>query len=113
MSKPRIFISAGEASGDLHGASLAEALRQLLPDAELTGLAGPRMVEAGVTPMVDFERLVVMGFVEVASRLPFFLSLRRRIARLLAEQPPDLVIPIDYRENALLSERLGDIACPI
>jgi len=54
------------------------------------------MVEAGVTPMVDFERLVVMGFVEVASRLPFFLALRRRVRRLLAEQPPDLVIPIDY-----------------
>jgi len=96
VSKPRIFISAGEASGDLHGASLARALRQILPDAELIGLAGPRMVEAGVTPMVDFERLVVMGFVEVASRLPFFLSLRRRVRRLLAEQPPDLVIPIDY-----------------
>lgn len=96
MSEPRIFLSAGEASGDLHGAALVKALRQIYPDAELRGLAGPMMVEAGVRPVVEFERLVVMGLVEVASRLPFFLSLRRRVGRMLTEQPPDLVIPIDY-----------------
>ncbi len=96
MSKPRIFLSAGETSGDLHGAALAEALRSLYPDSELLGLAGPRMAKAGVQPLVKFERLVVMGIVEVFSRLPFFLSLRRRVRRLLAESPPDLVIPIDY-----------------
>jgi lipid-A-disaccharide synthase len=96
VSEPRIFIAAGEASGDLHGAALASALRRLFPDAEMTGLAGPRMAMAGVTPIVEFGRLTVMGFVEVVYRLPFFLSLRRRVRRLLAENPPDLVIPIDY-----------------
>jgi lipid-A-disaccharide synthase len=96
VPNPRIFIAAGEASGDLYGAALATALRRLYPDAELIGLAGPRMEDAGVVPIVDFERLVVMGFVEIVSRLPFFVSLRRRIRRLLADDPPDLVIPIDY-----------------
>lgn len=96
MSEPRIFLSAGEASGDLHGAAVAAALRRLYPDAELVGLAGPRMAAAGVLPIVEFDRLAVVGFVEVFSRLPFFLSLRRRVHRLLAERPPDLVIPIDY-----------------
>lgn len=96
MSEPRILLSAGEASGDLHGADLARALRQLFPDAELYGLAGPRMQEAGVRPIVAFERLVVMGFAEVLARLPFFISLRRRLRRELSEGAPDLVIPIDY-----------------
>ncbi|MGD8868667.1 MAG: lipid-A-disaccharide synthase [Gemmatimonadales bacterium] len=96
MSEPRIFISAGEASGDLHGAALADALRRRWPTADLSGLAGPRMVEAGVRPMVEFDRLVVMGFVEIVSSLPFFLGLRRRILGTLREQPPQLVIPIDY-----------------
>jgi lipid-A-disaccharide synthase len=96
VSEPRIFISAGEASGDLHGAALARALQELYPHAQLIGLAGPQMVEAGVRPIVEFDRLVVMGLAEIVSRLPFFLSLRRRIRRLLAETPPDLVIPIDY-----------------
>jgi lipid-A-disaccharide synthase len=62
----------------------------------MTGLAGPRMAMAGVTPIVEFDRLAVMGLVEVVYRLPFFLSLRRRVRRMLAENPPDLVIPIDY-----------------
>jgi lipid-A-disaccharide synthase len=54
------------------------------------------MKEAGVAPIVDFDSLVVMGFVEIVSRLPFFLSLRRSVVRILEERRPDLVIPIDY-----------------
>ncbi|UCC85111.1 MAG: lipid-A-disaccharide synthase [Gemmatimonadota bacterium] len=96
MSKPRIFFSAGEASGDLHGARLARALRRRFPDAEMSGLAGPRMEAEGVRPIVDFERLVVMGLAEVLARLPFFFSLRRRVGRTLDQTRPDLVIPIDY-----------------
>lgn len=96
MSKPRIFFSAGEASGDLHGATLARALRRRYPDADLCGLAGPRMQAEGVRPIVDFERLVVMGLAEVLARLPFFFFLRRRVQRFLDQTPPDLVIPIDY-----------------
>jgi lipid-A-disaccharide synthase len=96
VSEPRIFISAGEASGDLYGAELARELNRILPQAKMFGLAGPRMAEAGVEPIVEFDRLVVMGFVEVTARLPFFLRLRRQVNRLLAEDPPDLVIPIDY-----------------
>jgi lipid-A-disaccharide synthase len=96
VPEPRIFLSAGEASGDLHGAALARALRRKYPDAELSGLAGPRMQAEGVRPIVDFDRLVVMGLAEVLSRLPFFFSLRRRVRRLLDQTRPDLVIPIDY-----------------
>lgn len=60
------------------------------------GLAGPHMEEAGVRPIVAFERLVVMGLAEVLASLPYFLSVRRRVRRTLDEWPPDLVIPIDY-----------------
>ncbi|MGH7466126.1 MAG: hypothetical protein ACREK1_13170, partial [Longimicrobiales bacterium] len=48
LSRPRIFLSAGEPSGDLHGARVAEALRRRWPDAELFGLGGDRMAAAGV-----------------------------------------------------------------
>jgi lipid-A-disaccharide synthase len=54
------------------------------------------MEEAGVRPVVEFERLVVMGLAEILSRLPFFFSLRRHVRRLLDQTRPDLVIPIDY-----------------
>jgi lipid-A-disaccharide synthase len=96
VSEPRILLSAGETSGDLHGAELAKELRELYPDAEMFGLAGPRMAAVGVRPIVDFGRLPVTGLVEVLPRLPFFLGLRRQLRRILDSDPPDLVIPIDY-----------------
>lgn len=94
--RPIIFLSAGEPSGDLHGADLARSLRSRWPHARLLGLAGPRMQAAGVEPIVPFDRLAVMGFAEVIRHLPFFAGLLRRTARTLAEAGVDLVIPIDY-----------------
>ena len=54
------------------------------------------MSRAGVRSLVDFERLAVMGMAELLTRLPFFISLKRRIDGLLDSDRPDLVIPIDY-----------------
>ncbi|MGH7556164.1 MAG: lipid-A-disaccharide synthase, partial [Longimicrobiales bacterium] len=96
MSGPRILLSAGEPSGDLHGAALARALLSRWPDAELYGLGGPLMASAGVRLLASLDQLAVMGLVEVASRIPFFLGLLRRVRRELVSAPPDLVIPIDY-----------------
>lgn len=92
-SDPLIFLSAGETSGDLHGAALATALKRIYPQARLIGLAGPRMVAAGVQPLADFETLNVIGIVEVASRIPFFLALRRSLRQVFDRQKPDLFIP--------------------
>jgi lipid-A-disaccharide synthase len=93
---PSIFISAGEPSGDLHGAGLARALRERLPGARLIGLGGARMAAEGVQLLATVEDLAVMGFAEVASRLPFFLRLRRRVFDTVVREGVDLVIPIDY-----------------
>ena len=93
---PTIFLSAGEPSGDLHGAAVARALRRRWPGARLLGLAGPRMQAEGVEPIVPFDRLAVMGFTEVVRHLPFFVKLLRRAARTLEEEGVDMVLPIDY-----------------
>lgn len=93
---PRILLLAGEASGDKHGAGVVRALKDRYPDGEFVGLGGPLMEAQGVELMVGLEHLAVMGFVEVASRLPFFWKLQRRINRLLDGGTIDLVIPIDY-----------------
>lgn len=94
--RPTIFLSAGEPSGDLHGAAVAAALRRRWPDARLIGLAGPLMQAEGVEPIVPFDGLAVMGFAEVVRHLPFFAGLLRRSKRILRERGVDLVIPIDY-----------------
>jgi lipid-A-disaccharide synthase len=96
VSGPRILVSAGEPSGDLHGARVAEALKRRFPGATLFGLGGDRMAAAGVELLAHVDQLAVMGFVEVLRHLPYFLRLERRLHRAIAEQRPDLVLPIDY-----------------
>jgi lipid-A-disaccharide synthase len=93
---PTILLSAGEASGDLHGAGLARALLHRWPDARLYGLGGPRMQAAGVELLAHTDELAVMGFAEVLAHLPFFMRLMRRVQASLDARRPDLVIPIDY-----------------
>lgn len=91
-----VFLSAGESSGDLHGARLAEELSRRARGLRLVGLGGSRMEEAGVELLADLDTLAVMGFVEVLRSLPRLLWLRRRVRRFLRDSEVDLVIPIDY-----------------
>ena len=94
--RPTILLAAGEASGDLHGASLARALRSQIPHVRLLGLGGSRMAAEGVELLASLDQLAVMGFAEVVRHLPFFLGLRRRVFAALESEAVDLVIPIDY-----------------
>jgi lipid-A-disaccharide synthase len=102
---PRIALIAGEASGDLLGAALAEDLRARFPDAELVGVAGPKMRAAGVEVWVDCEELAVMGLVEVLRHLPRLLRLRRALRQRLLAWKPDLVVGIDAPDFNLGLER--------
>lgn len=92
----KILISAGEPSGDLHGAAVARALAKRLPHARLYGFGGDLMRAAGVDLRAHADQMAVMGFFEVARHLPYFLRLLKDVRRELHDDPPDLVIPIDY-----------------
>jgi len=91
----RIGIIAGEVSGDILAAGLMHQLRQLHPDCQFIGIAGPRMQELGITTLFDMEELSVMGLVEVLGRLPRLLQVRRQIIRYFKENPPDVFIGVD------------------
>ncbi len=91
-----IFLVAGEASGDLLGAQLAERLKKLSPDLRLAGVAGPRMRAVGVTPLFQMEELNVMGFSDVLASLPRLLSSFFRIRRTILKLEPRAVVFIDY-----------------
>jgi lipid-A-disaccharide synthase len=93
---PKILISAGEPSGDLHGAMLARALKRRWPAARLYGFGGDLMRAEGVELWAHADQMAVMGFFEVARHLPYFLGLLKRVRQHLDASPPDLVIPIDY-----------------
>lgn len=91
----KIAILAGEASGDLLGAKLIQALRSAHPDLEIEGMGGPAMQAEGFKSLFDIERLNVMGFIEPLKRLPDLLRLRRDLYQHFIENKPDVFIGID------------------
>ena len=91
-----VLVIAGEASGDLHGAGLVHALKRARPDVRFAGMGGPRMREAGVEIIEDAERLAVMGFVEVLTKIPHHYRLLGQLDRRLASGAVGLLVTIDY-----------------
>lgn len=89
-----IFIIAGEASGDQHGAALARALKQLEPDIKLTGLGGDKMRAAGVELLQGIEHLDVVGLPSPSQLLATFNSLRK-VSDHLKSLSVDAVVHID------------------
>lgn len=91
----RIGIIAGEPSGDLLGAQLMVAIRQIIPNACFMGIAGPQMQAAGCEAWFDMAELSVMGLFEVVSHLPRLYRIRRSLIQRLSQEPPQLFIGID------------------
>ena len=92
----RIFISAGEPSGDLHGANLVASLRRRLPDAEFVGFGGPHMRAAGVRLLYPLTELAVMWFGRVLLNIRTFFRLADEADAYFRDERPDAVILIDY-----------------
>lgn len=93
MSK--IFIIAGEASGDVLGARLIQALKRQRADLAFSGIGGARMAEAGIASLFPMQELAVMGLAEI---LPRIIPLRRRLQQTIAAihaAKPDILVTID------------------
>ena len=94
----RVGLVAGEASGDLLGAGLIEALQQRHPDAVFEGVAGPAMQAVGCEAWEEAEVLAVMGLVEPLKEIPRLLRLRRMLLERWSASPPDIFVGIDAPE---------------
>lgn len=92
----RIFICAGEPSGDLHGANLVRALQQQHPAIECVGFGGERMAAAGCRLLYPLCQLAVMWFVRVLLNAHVFLRLLLQAHRYFGRERPDAVVLIDY-----------------
>jgi lipid-A-disaccharide synthase len=90
-----VFISAGEASGDMYAARLALALRRRV-DVALFGMGGPKMRESGVDIVVDAAEVGVLGIVEIVRKLPSLLRARRRLLSEIERRRPTLAILTDF-----------------
>lgn len=106
----RIMIIAGEASGDLHGASLVREALKMDPSLAFFGIGGSRMREAGVDILVDAAEIAVVGLVEVISHFSVISNAFCRMKKILKSDPPDLLILIDYPDFNLRLARVAKSA---
>ncbi len=110
----KVMISVGEASGDLHGASVANALKNIQPDIKLFGMGGQAMRSAGVDVVHDIADLGVIGFVEVVKNLPRLFKLRDSLVELMHFERPDVLVVIDYPDfNMRLAAKAKEIGIPV
>jgi len=91
----RILISAGEASGEMYGAQLIEALRRRASALDFFGVGGERMRAAGCDTVVDAKDLSVVGITEILNHLPKIYGLYRHLIAEAGRRKPDLAIVID------------------
>jgi lipid-A-disaccharide synthase len=109
-----IMIVAGEASGDMHGARLVEAMQAMQPDLSFSGIGGKELTTAGVDMLFDASKLAVVGITEVISHLGDILAARKVLIRRMQEDKPALLILIDYPDfNLLLAAKAKKLGIPV
>ncbi|MBS4096841.1 MAG: lipid-A-disaccharide synthase [Sulfuricella sp.] len=102
---PVIGMVAGEASGDMLGAHLIEALRKQLPNAQFVGIGGSKMVAVGMQTLFPMEKLAVRGYIEVLRHFREILGIRNKLIRYFRENPPDVFIGVDAPDFNLALEK--------
>ncbi len=103
----KILIIAGEASGDLHGANLVEAMQEQNANLDFFGIGGDRMQAVRVRLIYHSSQVAFLGLVEVIEHLPFIRQMMRDMVKAVKEEKPNLVILIDYPGfNLRFAERI-------
>lgn len=111
-----VFISAGEASGDLHAASLIDRLRSASGDSiSFSFLGGDKMSRAtGCEPIIHYRQMAFMGFSEVIRHLPTVLSNLRTAKQAISTTRPDAVVLVDYPSfNLKLARHAHSLGIPV
>jgi lipid-A-disaccharide synthase len=111
---PRIFLSAGEASGDHYGAQLIAELRSRHPHAACFGLGGREMEDAGLNRIVRAEEVAHMGITEVIRHMPRVYGAYRSLVASIKKHRPDAAVLIDFPDvNFRLAHELKKLGVPV
>ncbi|NYF89423.1 lipid-A-disaccharide synthase [Tunturiibacter empetritectus] len=111
---PRIFLSAGEASGDHYGAQVLSELRSRRAGLTSFGLGGRESEEAGLERIVRAEDVAHMGITEVIRHIPYIYGEYRRLVAAIKERRPDVAILIDFPDvNLRLARELKKLGIPV
>ena len=105
---------AGEASADAHGAHVVRALAALRPDAQVFGIGGPALRQAGMEVLYGAEQLGAAGLTEVLGALPRLVSIFYGMVRAARARRPDVAVLIDMPDfNLPLAKRLRALGIPV
>lgn len=110
----KVFISAGEASGDIHAGAITAALKEINQDIEVYGMGGDLLRAAGGEVLFDIKDHSVMGFVEVIKKLPDIFKLKAEFKKILQERRPDIFVTIDYPDfNMRIAKIAHEMGIPV
>ena len=111
----RVFIVAGEPSGDRLGAALMSGLREAVPQVRFDGIGGERMIAEGLSSLFPMEEISIMGITEILSQYSHLKARIRQTAEAVIAARPDVLITVDLPEFSLRVARLvkaaSDIRC--
>jgi len=97
----KIFLIAGEASGDLLGASLMQDIKSLSPDVEFSGVGGSQMMAQGMDSLFPMTDLSIMGLVEVLKHFPLLYKRFNQTMKAILQHNPDVLVTIDAPDFCL------------
>ncbi len=110
----KIFICAGEASGDMHASAVIRAIQNISPQAEFFGVAGPMMSRAGCSAVHSMNELNVMGIGDVIRALPRIHRVEGSLCKWAEENQPDVAILVDFPGfNMRLGRKLKQMGIPV
>ena len=110
----KIFISAGDVSGDIHSAEVVKRLRALHPDWQIDAVGGNHLRDAGANIIADSSDFGVIGFASAMAILPKVLLLQRRLFRYFQTEQPDAAVLCDWGAfNTRLFSRLQKQGIPV
>ncbi|MCB0728052.1 MAG: lipid-A-disaccharide synthase [Ignavibacteriae bacterium] len=96
MKSKKIFVFAGESSGDMHAASLIRELKNLIPEISITGIGGPEMLKENADLLYDLKQVNFIGFSSVIRNIKKIKSILNKCISEIKKNNPDAVILVDY-----------------
>ncbi|MBM3162044.1 MAG: lipid-A-disaccharide synthase [Chlorobi bacterium] len=110
----KLFVLAGEVSGDMHAAGVVAELLQRRPDIRVFGIGGDRLRRLGAELSYDARQMSIMGFVDVLRHAGFLRNVIREIKSLVRQEKPDAALLVDYPGmNLLMARFLHDLGIPV
>jgi lipid-A-disaccharide synthase len=114
VSMKKVLIMSGEASGDLHGANLARAIRKQEPSVGLYGVGSKQMGAAGVRMLADASEISVVGITAVLTHFGAIYRVFAKLRRFLRDERPDVLVLIDFPDfNIMLGKAARKLGIPV